>query len=505
MSMPAKQLQPTTTLAELLGGIADAPDMAVSGIASDTRQLGEGYLFLACAGISSHGLDYAQGAVEAGASAIAYDADTATSIPDVDVPLIPVIGLRRQLGDIANRFFGHPSRSVKVVGVTGTNGKTTVAWLLSQCLHRLGRTCGYVGTLGYGIDEIAGGAGMTTPDVIELHRRLASFRDSGSRYAAIEVSSHALAQQRIDGVSIDTAMFTNLSRDHLDYHGDMKAYAEAKASLFFDAGPRHRIVNLDSEFGAELAARCSQDTITVSTNFDRIANGRPFVFLRATVAKEGGSEIQLRTSWRDGRLWLPLVGDFNIANALLVLAFLLNDGVAFDEAASALTQSEAPPGRMQRVAAPSVPAVYVDYAHSPHALEAVLRALRPHCAGKLWCVFGCGGDRDRGKRPLMARIAERLADRVVVTTDNPRSEDPAAIINDVVDGLTNRDAVTVIEDRGAAIAWTIERAVKADVILLAGKGHENFQLVGNERRSFSDYRSAAANLRVRERNEEGGS
>ena len=505
MSMPAHKVKPMATLKELFSGIADAPDICVGGIASDTRQLGAGYLFLACGGISSHGLDYARDAVDAGASVIAYDADTATSIPDVDIPLVPVIGLRRHLGEIANRFFDNPSHAIKVAGVTGTNGKTTVAWLLSQCLQRVGKACGYIGTLGSGLTEVEGGEGMTTPDVVELHRRLAAFRDAGACYTAMEVSSHALAQQRIDGVSIDTAMFTNLSRDHLDYHGDMKAYAEAKASLFFDAEPRRRIVNLDSDFGAELASRCGPDTVAVSTRVHRVANGQPHVFLRSVAAKPGGSEIAVRTSWQDGSFWLPLVGEFNIANALLVLAFLLDDGVPFEEAAAALSACDAPPGRMQPVAVSSGPKVYVDYAHSPDALKAALQALRPHAVAKLWCVFGCGGDRDQGKRSLMARVAERLADRVVVTTDNPRSEDAGAIITDIVDGFARRDAVSVIEDRAAAIAWAIEQATESDVILLAGKGHENYQLVGDERREFSDYGVAAANLLARGRHAEGTS
>ncbi|MCK5326640.1 MAG: UDP-N-acetylmuramoyl-L-alanyl-D-glutamate--2,6-diaminopimelate ligase, partial [Woeseiaceae bacterium] len=461
-----------------------------------------GYLFLACSGISSHGLDHVQQAVAAGAVAVAYDATTAITVPDIDVPLIAVDDLRGQLGDIANRFFDYPSRSVRVIGVTGTNGKTTVAWLLAQCMRRLGKPCGYVGTLGYGTAEIDEAEGMTTPDVIELHRRLAEFRDSGATCAAIEVSSHALAQQRIDGVQIDTALFTNLSRDHLDYHGDMRAYAEAKASLFLDAGPTRRIINMDSEFGTQLASRCGPDVVTVSTNFDRVANDRPYVFVRAVIAREDGFEVSVRSSWDNGSIWLPLPGEFNIANAVLVLAFLLSDGIPFDEASAALSKVVAPPGRLQRVDSAAGPAVFVDYAHTPNAIEVALRALRSHCRGKLWCVFGCGGDRDTGKRPLMGRAAERLADHIVVTSDNPRSEDAGDIITAIVDGLNDGQNATIIEDRAAAIAWAIRQAGASDVILLAGKGHENYQLIGDERRDFSDYGSAVANLLVRSRREE---
>jgi UDP-N-acetylmuramoyl-L-alanyl-D-glutamate--2,6-diaminopimelate ligase len=406
------------------------------------------------------------------------------------------------MGEIANRFFDYPSRAVRVVGVTGTNGKTTVAWLLAQCLQRLGRPSGYAGTLGYGMNDVDVAEGMTTPDVIELHRRLAEFRDAGANFAVIEVSSHALAQHRIDGVAVDSALFTNLSRDHLDYHGDMQAYAEAKAALFLDAGPARRIVNMDTEFGTELASRCGPEAITVSMNFDRVANGRPYVFVRSVVAKQDGSEIAIRSSWGDGSVWLPIPGDFNVANAVLVLAFLLSEGVPFDEAKAALSQVTAPPGRMQRVAVGSGPDVYVDYAHTPNALEVALRALRPHCRGELWCVFGCGGDRDSGKRPLMARVAEQLADRIVVTSDNPRSEDAGEIITAIVDGFSDQEQATIIEDRATAIAWAIGNTAVEDVVLLAGKGHENYQLTGDQRRDFSDYGVAVANLRIRSQSEE---
>jgi UDP-N-acetylmuramoyl-L-alanyl-D-glutamate--2,6-diaminopimelate ligase len=503
MSMPAPRLHASVSLTGLLHGIAGAPDIGIGGIASDTRQLGAGYLFLACAGMRSHGLDYAGEAVAAGAAAIAYDATTAPSVPDVDVPLVPVEHLRARLGDIANRFFQEPSGAVRVAGITGTNGKTTVAWLLAQCLNRLDRRCGYIGTLGSGIGDIDAAEGMTTPDVISLHRQLAEFRDAGAEFAAIEVSSHALAQDRIDGVLIDTALFTNLSRDHLDYHGDMAAYGDAKAALFTEAAPERRIINVDSEFGSELAARFGADLIVVSTTSERPAGGRPFVHLRSAVATAAGSDILIDSSWGEATMSLPLAGDFNVANAALVLAYLLADGIALAQAVAALEQVNAAPGRMQRVEADRGPVVYVDYAHTPGALEVALGALRSHCRGELWCVFGCGGERDTGKRPLMAGVAEELADRVVVTSDNPRGEDAGDIITAIVDGLRDRNRATVIEDRAAAIAWTIAQANPADTILLAGKGHENYQLVGAERRDWSDYGAAVANLTARYRKGEG--
>jgi UDP-N-acetylmuramoyl-L-alanyl-D-glutamate--2,6-diaminopimelate ligase len=499
MSMPAEHLNPKLTLDKLLQGFAEAPAIGIADISSDSRALKPGDLFLACGGASSHGLDFVADAVTAGVAAIAWDSST-TDAPQtqVGVPMIAVPGLASRLGEIANRFYGRPSAAVNVVGVTGTNGKTTVAWLIAQCCELLDETCGYVGTLGSGVGEIEGGEGMTTPGTIELHGRIAEFRDAGAGWAAIEVSSHALAQNRVDGIGFDTVMFTNLSRDHLDYHGDMQSYADTKAKLFLEHTARNKIINLDSDFGTELAGRCGQDVVTVSTRFDRVSNGRPFVFVRSVVANGAGSQVRVNSSWGDGEFKLPLFGDFNVANAVLVLAGLLKHGVPMDDACGALSSVSAPPGRMERVEIDGeLPQVFVDYAHTPQALDVTLSALHAHCKGKLWCVFGCGGDRDTGKRPQMGRMAERRADRVVVTSDNPRNEEPAAIIDEIVAGLSNADRATVIEDRAAAIAWAIREAAPEDIVLVAGKGHENYQLIGNKRIDFSDYGVALANLEQR--------
>ncbi|MDJ0940395.1 MAG: UDP-N-acetylmuramoyl-L-alanyl-D-glutamate--2,6-diaminopimelate ligase [Woeseiaceae bacterium] len=498
MSMPAEHLTHLPTLDQLLDGIAEAPALDVEGIACDSRRVGPGYVFLAVAGLTHHGIDFWSRAVEAGCIAMVYDSTTAPALPDEPgVPMIAAPGLGEQLGEIANRFYDRPSESLGVIGVTGTNGKSTVAWMLAAALSHLGARAGYNGTLGYGVDDIVNDDEMTSPDVIELHRRLADFRDAGATYAAIEVSSHALDQRRVDGVRFDATLFTNLSRDHLDYHGSMRDYGEAKAKLFTEHRARRRVINLDSEFGTELASRCRGDVITVSTKFDRVANGRPYVFVRSVVARERGSEICVQSSYGDICFELAMPGEFNVANAVLVLGYLCASGIELGDAASALAAISAPPGRMQRVNAPG-PGVYVDYAHTPGALEVVLRALRSHCRGKLWCVFGCGGDRDAGKRPLMGRIAERLADQLVITNDNPRSEDPAAIVEAIVAGMKKPDRATVIEDRGAAIAWAIAYANDKDVVLVAGKGHENYQLIDGVRLDFSDYGAALANLEARD-------
>jgi UDP-N-acetylmuramoyl-L-alanyl-D-glutamate--2,6-diaminopimelate ligase len=487
MNMPAFQLNQVMTLAELLQGFAVAPDVPVYGIHTDSRSVQRGDVFLACAGISSHGIDYVDAAIAAGAIAIVYDSSSAAEpVVPAGMPVIAVANLGRHLGSIANRFFASPSATVRVIGITGTNGKTTVAWLIAQCLQRLGETCGYIGTLGAGIGEVDITPGMTTPATIELNAKLAEFREAGVTFTALEVSSHALAQNRVDGIAFDTVLFTNLSRDHLDYHGDMLSYGEAKARLFSEYSARQRIINLDSEFGAQLAERCGQDVVTVSTRFDRVANGRPFVFVRSVVATETGSQVAVVSSWGDGTISLQLPGDFNVANAVIVLALLLNQGVPINAACAVLGEVSAPPGRMQRAPAHATsPAVYVDFAHTPEALDLALRALATHCRGQLWCVFGCGGDRDAGKRPQMGLIAERRAQHVVITSDNPRSESPAEIIADIAAGLEHPQAAVLIEDRATAIAWAIAAAAEHDIVLIAGKGHENNQ---------SDLAIATANL-----------
>lgn len=509
MSMPAEHMTSTPTLADLLHGYADAPAIPVSGIASDSRLLQEGFLFLAVQGMTSHGLDYLEQAKQAGVCAIAWDTSTGTEPAGIDIPTIAVDGLASKLGEIANRYYDRPSEQLSVIGVTGTNGKTTVAWMIAQAREILGERCAYLGTLGYGVDSIEGAEGMTTPAAVELHGRLAGFVAQGAASAAIEVSSHALSQGRVDGVRFDTALFTNLTRDHLDYHANMYEYFESKSQLFLECGPKDRIINLDSEYGTQLAAICGQDLVAVSTDFDRVVDGRPYVFVRSVVANELGFDIAFISSWGDGQFTLQMPGDFNVANAALVLALLLKKGVPLDAACDVMSQISAPPGRMQRVAVDAVdrslqwmamegPAVFVDYAHTPNALDVALRAVRAHCRGKLWCVFGCGGDRDKGKRPQMGAVAERQSDGVVVTTDNPRTENAQTIIDDVVSGFVNASEAMVIEDRAAAIAWAIDQAADDDVVLVAGKGHEEYQEANGEQIAFSDYGVAQKALAARD-------
>ncbi|MDZ7645140.1 MAG: UDP-N-acetylmuramoyl-L-alanyl-D-glutamate--2,6-diaminopimelate ligase [Woeseiaceae bacterium] len=495
MSMPASQSTPSPTLADLLDGIAQAPPVPVTDITSDSRRLVAGAVFLACRGARAHALEFLAPEAAARAAAIVWDGDAGVS-PPTTTPVVVVPDLRARLGDIANRWFDSPSAALAVTGVTGTNGKTTLAWLLAQCWQRLGQRCAYLGTLGGGIDEITDTGGLTTPDCIELHRALARFRDAGAVRAALEVSSHALDQARLAGVHFAAAAFTNLSRDHIDYHGDMTRYGESKARLFTEFTPLHRVICVDDEFGQALATRAGDDAIRVATTAVPGATTGRHVVAGDIEPTATGTRFRVRSSWGNGACELPLPGHFNVANACEVLALLLCDGVALDDALAVMATVTPPPGRMERVTAGAAqpgPQVFVDYSHTPAALAVALRALRPHCEGTLWCVFGCGGDRDRGKRPLMGAVVEAEADRAVLTSDNPRTEDAAAIMSDVATGMSVPPVA--IEDRAAAICWTIRQAAPVDTVLIAGKGHENYQVLGERRIPFSDFQVAAQCLR----------
>jgi UDP-N-acetylmuramoyl-L-alanyl-D-glutamate--2,6-diaminopimelate ligase len=503
MSMAAEIQRPAVTLDRLLPELSQVPALPVTGIATDSRRLRAGDIFLACQGATSHGLEFIEQAIVSGVAAVLFDSSTATEVA-APVPVIGVPDLALKIGTIANCWFDSPSSSMRVAGVTGTNGKTTVAYLIAQCLQKLACRCGYIGTLGSGIGEPAHGGYMTTPTCLELHELFAAFRDQRAGFAAVEVSSHALQQHRVDGVKFDAAIFTNLSRDHIDYHGSMQAYGEAKASLFFDYDACSRIVNVDEEFGQELASRCGANVVTVASTPGHEPSGRPHIHVRKIKSTAHGSDVSFVSSWGAGKLRLPLPGDFNVANALDVLATMLCWDIALEEACAVLESVSAPPGRMQRVNVAgdsALPAVYVDYSHTPASLEAALLALRSHAGGRLWCVFGCGGDRDRGKRPMMGEVAARHADVPVVTSDNPRTEDPGQIIAEIVAGMAA--GTTAIEDRAAAIAYAVSRAGADDTVLIAGKGHEHYQIIGEQRIRFSDFETAEAGLRDRLRREAG--
>jgi len=483
------------SLGELLEGIvavtADA-DCAVTGIALDSRRVHPGDLFLACHGLMQRGHDFIAAAVAGGAGAVAYEVaagETAFESAQVgDVPLLAVPDLSRQVGLIAERFYGHPSRDLAVVGITGTNGKTSCSQFLAHALNSSDRPCGIIGTLGNGLVGQLQAGTHTTPDAISVHRLLAELRDAGARSVAMEVSSHALDQWRVAGVTFSAALFTNLSRDHLDYHGDMAAYAAAKQRLFHAADLRYAIVNGDDAFGREILANLRPGVTAVSYGLGGpVAADLPHVQGIIEEQSRRGLSVAVHSAWGDGRLQVPLVGRFNAGNLLAVVATLLVTGMPMAEALQRLGDVRPVTGRMECFGgAGRQPLVVVDYAHTPDALEQALTALRDHCRGRLWCVFGCGGDRDRGKRAMMGEVAARIADKVIVTDDNPRSEDPAQITADILAGVDAAAAVEVLHDRSAAIASAISRAGDDDVVLVAGKGHETTQHIGARKVPFRD-------------------
>jgi UDP-N-acetylmuramoyl-L-alanyl-D-glutamate--2,6-diaminopimelate ligase len=475
-------------LADLTAGLVDVPgEITVSDLTLDSRTASSGCLFLACRGGAHHGVSFAAEAVARGASAVLYEsggADAPTPALPAQIFVRAVPHLSRVAGTIAARFFDTPSQALTIAGITGTNGKTTCAYLLAQALTLCGRRAAYMGTLGYGLSGALMESALTTADAVNVQRQLAQLRALGAECVAMEVSSHALAQGRVTAVRFHTAVFTQLTRDHLDYHGTMADYAAAKARLFSWPQLAARVINIDDALGEELARASSDARLIVTT---RKAGGLAApAFVRATriSAHPAGLAMAIESSWGLCELEVPLLGDFNADNVLTVLAVLLSWDVPLARAAAALARAPAPPGRMEPFG--SGPHALVDFAHTPDALAQALVAARAHCRGRLWVVFGCGGDRDAGKRPLMGEIAARLADEIVLTDDNPRREDPQAIINDIRRGIPQQRALVVEHDRAQAIRMTLARAAPADLVLIAGKGHEAYQIYGSERRAFRD-------------------
>ena len=469
-------------LSTLLAGLVDTPlvhDPEISGITLDSRAVQQGWLFIAVPGARTDGRAYIAGAYSRGAVAAVYEVN-GFETDARNANAIGVRGLRQHVGTIADRFFEAPSRKLKVVGVTGTNGKTTTTHLLAQVLDRPEARCGLIGTLGSGFPGELDPSVHTTPDAVSVHRLMAEFVAVGAKAVCMEVSSHALDQARVAGVMFDIAVFTNLTRDHLDYHGDMDAYAEAKARLFDFPHLKAAVINQDDAFGRALIARLRSRTPVLSFG---LQGGD--VQANTVETSPDGLALSIATPQGEARLRSPLLGRFNAANLLAVLAVLLAAGVPLAEAADALAQAQPVAGRMERFGGSDAqPLVVVDYAHTPDALEKALQALREHTHGKLVCVFGCGGDRDRGKRAQMGQIAEQLADIVILTNDNPRHEDPAAIIREISAGM--QTTPSVVPDRVHAIRAALSEANVGDTVLVAGKGHEDYQQIGDRRLAYSD-------------------
>ncbi len=471
-------------LSRLLPDVALPGEVTVSGLVMDSRQVRAGDAFVAIAGFGTHGLAFAGQAREAGAAAILFEPPAPAEYPAPD-GAIAVPGLRARLGAMGDLFHGHPSHAMTMVGVTGTNGKTSTVQLLAQAWHLRGVRSGSVGTLGAGLHGEVRPTGFTTPLVLDMHALLGGLRDAGAEAVAMEVSSHALDQGRVDGVHYDVAAFTNLTRDHLDYHGDMEAYGQAKSKLFFREGLKAAVLNLDDPYVRALAGRLPEGVRVLGVS----SRGHADAVLQARALRfdARGIGFELCAGDQAHPVQSPLLGRFNVDNLLAVAGVLHALGDSAGAVAGLLSQLQPVAGRMNRLGGDGVrPLVVVDYAHTPDALEQALSSLRAHARSRLTCVFGCGGERDSGKRPMMARIAEQHADQVVVTDDNPRGEDGAAIVSGILAGFSRPQAVQVQRDRAIAIADAIARSGPQDVVLVAGKGHEPYQEIAGVRHPFDD-------------------
>ena len=482
-------------LDQLLEGLATAPASPLSGLSLDSRRVPPGGAFVALAGHATHGLRFARQAVAGGASSILFEPPAPAGV-DVPAGAIAVPDLRAHLGELANRFYHSPSAHLRVIGVTGTNGKTSTVQLLAQALTHLGRVAGSIGTLGAGLHGAVQAGERTTPDVIAVHADLAAMCAEGGQDVAMEVSSHALDQGRVDGVRFAVAVFTNLTRDHLDYHHSMEAYGAAKARLFAWPGLGAAVINLDDAMGAGLTRKLPAGVRLIGVS----SRGADSAQLRAERIETSITGLQFDLVADDVRVSVSsrLLGRFNVDNLLAVAGTLLALGWSLTELAPVLAQLEPVPGRMNRLGGQmDQPLVVVDYAHTPDALDQALRSLREHGDGHLICVFGCGGERDTGKRPQMAAIAQQRADAVIVTDDNPRGEEGDAIVADILAGFTDRTHVQVERDRAKAIAAAIGMARSGDIVLIAGKGHEPYQEINGVRHAFDDREAARQVLEVR--------
>jgi UDP-N-acetylmuramoyl-L-alanyl-D-glutamate--2,6-diaminopimelate ligase len=463
----------------------------LADLTTDSRQVKHGSVFLAYPGSSRDGRGFIADAIAKGAAAVLWESRGFAWNGRWEVPNLGVEDLRAQASVIAGHVHGEPSERMWMVGVTGTNGKTSVSQWVGQAFEAMGRRAAVIGTLGNGLVGERVEAKNTTPDPVILQRELADYLRRGAKVVSMEVSSHGLDQGRVAGIKYDVAVFTNLTRDHLDYHGTMEAYAEAKYRLFNARGLTRAVINVDDGWGRRFAEKLRGSPVDV------ISYGLEGGRLRASRVSqsEAGLRFLVTGDWGSGEVSVPVLGRFNVSNLLAVIGVLVGSGVEFASAIAAVARLEPVPGRLERMGGGHLPLVIIDYAHTPDALEKALAAVRPVVAAghRLLCVFGCGGERDAGKRPLMGEAASRLADRIVVTSDNPRGEDPKAIIAQIMAAVAPERA-EAIADRQVAIFSAIHQAKAGDVVLVAGKGHETYQEIAGIRHPFRDAEAAGAAL-----------
>ena len=496
MTSPSRQTD--VTLGYLLRdfvAVEMLSDVAITGINNNSRDIDKGDLFVAQAGFNHHAIDYATDAIERGAVAVIYEASDVHSLQRVpllsrqypQVSFVALPDLMKKTGAIASRFYAEPAKKFKLIGITGTDGKTSVTHLLVQALTRLGKKAGSVGTLGYGVSNDLKMTRFTTPDAVSLQSILYELAVSHCEYVVMEVSSHALDQYRVAGCEFDIAVLTNLGSDHLDYHQNTQQYRNAKARLFNEKALQARVLNLDDEFGRQLAQQYSDRGATgYSAKIEPESNAD--VQLLASRMATHGIEIRVATPQGEMTLSTALIGDFNIENLLACISTLMQAGFDRKQIEDSLQGLQPIPGRMEYFPpGPQLPAVVIDFAHTEQALRACLTALKGHVAGQMICVFGCGGDRDQSKRPRMAAVAEQLADQVIVTDDNPRTEAPQQIMRDILSGFEQPQAVRIIHDRQLAIETALREAGAQDLVVIAGKGHERIQIIGDKRLPFSDH------------------
>jgi len=498
----AEKIVYTTTLDQLLSGIVDLPrdlpsafDVSVSGIQLDSRLVQPGDLFLACFGKNHDARDYIDIAIERGAVAVLAHASGQWQGATIrqGILILAIGDLAAKAGEVAGRFYDEPSAALTMFGITGTNGKTSCTQFIAQVLNGMNRCCGVIGTLGMGVPPQLVESSYTTPDAVQVQSALADMRFAGADSVAMEVSSQGLHQHRVNGVKFDVAVFTNLTRDHLDYHGSMEEYANTKRQLFMFESLSSAVVNIDDSFASHLLNSLSP---TVKSYTYSIENSQADVYALKLARNSNGFKARVHTPFGDGDVSGALLGTFNFSNLMAVLTSLIaseSTRADFDieELFKQLSQVSAVSGRMEMISDENADiTVVVDYAHTPDALRVALLALREHFAGRIWCVFGCGGNRDQGKRPLMAEMAEQHADVLVVTDDNPRKEDADDIVRQILLGIEDKSELIVQRDRAKAIELAISNAAAGDVVLLAGKGHENYQDINGKKMVFSDVKQA---------------